>query len=101
MTMAKGRTFRGVPPTVHRSVPSTAVRSVRYESGLNPYGISARESAVGVLGNLDQDAPTRDGPISGHGQQPDRRSKSKQAEVEANDPNRGLGETFDGTMVHR
>jgi hypothetical protein len=99
--MAKGRVFHGLPPTVHRSVPSTEVRSMRYESGLNPYGMSARESAAGVLGDLDKDAPSRDGPIIGHGQQPHKGDTSKAQEVAREDPNMGLGETFDGTMKRR
>jgi hypothetical protein len=100
MTM-KGRTFRGAPPVVHRSMPSTAVRSVIYPDGISPYSMSARESAAGVLGDLDKDAPTRDGPISGHGQQPHKGDTSKAQEVAREDPNMGLGETFDGTMKRR
>jgi hypothetical protein len=88
--MAKGQIIHGALQTVSRSVPNAPVRSVRYEDGVNPYGMLARASGAGTLGDLSEDAPTKDGPTQ-RGAVPDKHGKSKADEVAAHDPSEGLG----------
>lgn len=88
--MAKGQVIRGALPVSHRTVISNT-KSARYLGTEYPGSVLARRGGATGGRIFDVDAPTIDGVIPGHGEQPDRRGSSKAAEVEANDPSHGLG----------
>lgn len=73
---------KGAPLSSSRTVDDQHVVRSRTVSG-NPYNKYTCGQPGHVLGELDEDAPVHDGPIRGHGEQPDRDADAKAPAVRA------------------
>jgi hypothetical protein len=88
---------RGAPLLNEKRSDDSTVRRSHYADGINPYGMT-RSRQHDVI-RLDGVAPSRDGPIHDHGEQPNRHATSKAGEVLEADGQAGLGAHFTGTAT--
>ena len=81
-----------------RSDDSTIKRAVFHAGHGDTSGLNGGRQHGHVLGpDVETDAPGKDTPVRGHGEQPNKRADSKAGEVASVDPRAGLAAHFTGT----